>query len=160
MASDRIEPLGTVLSCVHWSPPSVVCHRPSPNTNPIRGVANRIPHTTGALPIAGSPTGTTGAGRPTQLAPRFRVRAIEVHGACAHGAVPSTNASSGDTQVTDVAANPAGTEELDTERAVVRAAGPADPAAPGTCTEPHPAMAMAAAAASRPAQRIPPPPRR
>src|SRR5579863_929949 len=57
------------------------------------------PHTAPASP--GEPTGTAGAGRAVQLAPRLRVRAIEVHGASAHGAVPSTNASSGDTQVTE-----------------------------------------------------------
>ncbi|HEV2258784.1 MAG TPA: hypothetical protein VGS06_37175 [Streptosporangiaceae bacterium] len=84
--------------------------------------------------------------------------------------MPSTNASSGDTQVTDVAANPAGTgpagaravgpaegpadaEELDAERSVVLAAGPADPAASGARTGPHPAMPMTAAAASTPAHR-------
>jgi hypothetical protein len=93
-----------------------------------------------------------------------------VHGASAHGAVPSTNASSGDTQVTDVAANPAGTgpagaaaggpaegpadgEELDAERSVVPAAGLADPAASGARTEPHPAMPTTTAAASTPAHR-------
>jgi hypothetical protein len=37
------------------------------------------------------------------------VRRIDVHGALAHGAVPSTNASSGETNVTEVAANPLGT---------------------------------------------------
>jgi hypothetical protein len=66
-----------------------------------------------------------------------------VHGTCAHGAVPSTNASSGDTHVTDVAAKPAGTwpagalavgpvegltdaEDPDAERSGVLAAGPLD----------------------------------
>ena len=34
------------------------------------------------------------------------VAAIAVHGACAHGVVPSTNASSAETNVTEVAANP------------------------------------------------------
>jgi hypothetical protein len=37
------------------------------------------------------------------------VRTIDVHGVCEHGAVPSTNASSGETNVTEVAAIPAGT---------------------------------------------------
>jgi hypothetical protein len=37
------------------------------------------------------------------------VRRIDVHGAFAHGAVPRTNASSGETKVTEVAANPLGT---------------------------------------------------
>ena len=35
--------------------------------------------------------------------------AIDVHGACEHGAVPSTKASCVDTNVTDVAVNPPGT---------------------------------------------------
>jgi hypothetical protein len=50
-----------------------------------------------------------GAGIPAQLAPRSSVRTIDVHGACAHGAVPRTNASSTETNVTEVAVNPAGT---------------------------------------------------
>jgi hypothetical protein len=37
------------------------------------------------------------------------VRTIDVHGAFAQGAVPRTNASPGETNVTEVAANPAGT---------------------------------------------------
>src|SRR5215472_2846142 len=120
MASDSTEPNGAVTRLHRW-PPSVVSHSPSPNTNPCSGVAKRMPHTTCARLSPGAPTGTAGAGRPAQLAPRFRVRTIEVHGACAHGAVPSTNASSGDTHVTDVAANPAGTGP-----AGVRPAGPAE----------------------------------
>jgi hypothetical protein len=108
MARDRIEPAGT-KSRAHCAPPSVVSHSPSPNTNPCSGVAKRIPHTTDALPSVGAPTGSAGAGRPTQFAPRSTVRTMDVHGACAHGAVPRTNASSGDTHVTDVAANPSGT---------------------------------------------------
>jgi hypothetical protein len=102
---------------------------------------------------------------------------MDVHGASAHGAVPSTNASSGDTNVTDVAANPAGTgppgrgvvtavgpawvgdgagaDELAAERAGVLAAVP--PGAAGvdapTTVEPHPAMLTAASAASTPSQR-------
>jgi hypothetical protein len=43
------------------------------------------------------------------VAPRFSVRTIEVHGGVAHGAVPSTKASLGETNVTEVAANMAGT---------------------------------------------------
>jgi hypothetical protein len=54
-------------------------------------------------------SGTTGAGSPTQVAPRFSVRTIEVHGLAEHGAVPRTNASSAETNVTEVAANPLGT---------------------------------------------------
>src|SRR5215469_16125721 len=57
----------------------------------------------------GCPIGTTGAGRPRQVAPRSDVRRIEVHGACAHGAVPRTNASCVETSVTEVAVNPGGT---------------------------------------------------
>jgi hypothetical protein len=37
------------------------------------------------------------------------VRTTEVHGACRHGAVPSTNPSRAETNVTDAARNPAGT---------------------------------------------------
>jgi hypothetical protein len=37
------------------------------------------------------------------------VRTIEVHGACEHGAVPRTNASSAETNVTEEAAKPPGT---------------------------------------------------
>jgi hypothetical protein len=54
-------------------------------------------------------SGTTGAGSPTQVAPRFSVRTIDVHGLAEHGAVPRTNASSAETNVTEVAANPLGT---------------------------------------------------
>jgi len=50
-----------------------------------------------------------GAGIPAQLAPRSSVRTIDVHGACAHGAVPRTNASPTEANVTEVAAKPAGT---------------------------------------------------
>jgi hypothetical protein len=72
-------------------------------------VANLMPHTADAGPFSGWPSGTTGAGSPRQLAPRFSVRTIDVHGVCEHGAVPSTNASSGETNVTEVAAIPVGT---------------------------------------------------
>jgi hypothetical protein len=73
-------------------------------------LANRIPHTAAPATTPGcAASGTTGAGSPRQLAPRFRVRRIDVHGAFAHGAVPRTNASSGETNVTDRAANPIGT---------------------------------------------------
>src|SRR5260370_21328349 len=69
-----------------------------------------MPHTAGPVTVTpGSPSGTTGAGRPRQLTPRSRVRTIEVHGACLHGAVPSTNASRVETKVTEAALNPAGT---------------------------------------------------
>src|SRR5207253_583254 len=68
------------------------------------------PHTADPLLVPGSPSGATGAGRPRQLTPRSRVRAIEVHGACWHGAVPSTNASRVETKVTEAALNPAGIE--------------------------------------------------
>src|SRR2546426_772833 len=71
-------------------------------------VTSRVPHTAGPV-TPGSPSGTTGAGRPRQLTPRSPVRAIEVHGACLHGAVPSTNASRVETKVTEAALNPAGT---------------------------------------------------
>ena len=87
----------------------MVSHSPVPNTKPCDGVANLMPHTAGAGPFSGWPSGTTGAGSPRQLAPRFSVRTIDVHGVCEHGAVPSTNASSGETNVTEVAAIPAGT---------------------------------------------------
>jgi len=46
-------------------------------------------------------------GSPTQLTPRSSVRTIAVHAACPHGAAPSTNASSAETNVTEVAAKPA-----------------------------------------------------
>ena len=154
MARERIEPPGSA-SRIHWPPPSVVSHSPSPNTKPCPGVANRIPHTAGAAGSPGWPTGSAGAGRPTQLCPRSRVRTTDVHGACAHGAVPSTNASSADTNVTDVAANRAGTgppegiaptgaagvwggavggwadiDELDPERAGLLAPAPLDATGP------------------------------
>ena len=160
MARDRTRPCG-VTARVHLAPPSVVSHSPSPNTNPCSGVAKRMPHTPPGCP--GAPMGTAGAGRPVQLAPRFSVRAIEVHGACAHGAVPSTNASSGDTHVTDVAANPAGTppagrpsvgpvpgggNDFEAERPGVLAPAFAERAAAGSCTVPHPATPMTAATAS------------
>src|SRR5580700_283268 len=107
-SSDRIDPAGDA-ALAHCSPPSVVSHRPVPNTKPCDGVANLMPHTAGGGPFSGWPSGTTGAGSPRQLAPRFSVRTIDVHGLCEHGAVPSTNASSGETNVTEVAAIPAGT---------------------------------------------------
>ena len=73
-----------------------------------------------------------------------------MHGAFAHGAVPRTNASSGETNVTDVAANPSGTGPPDgtatvdvlargrrggprgggAEHPARRGAGPPDPAGP------------------------------
>ena len=81
-----------------------------------------------------------------------------MHGACAHGAVPSTNASSADTNVTDVAANRAGTgppegiapagvwagvwadiDELDAERAGLLAPAPLDATGPDAPLDPHPA---------------------
>jgi hypothetical protein len=40
------------------------------------------------------------------------VRTIDVHGACEHGAVPRTNASCVETNVTEAAANPRGTGPL------------------------------------------------
>src|SRR6516165_7488591 len=107
-SSDRIEPPGPAAAA-QCSPPSVVSHSPSPNTNPWPGSANRMPHTAGPALSWGCPSGTTGAGSPRQEAPRSSVRTIDVQGACAHGAVPRTNACSAETNVTDVAANPAGT---------------------------------------------------
>src|SRR5271165_963647 len=107
-SSDRIAPPGPAAAA-QCSPPSVVSHSPSPNTNPWPGSANRIPHTAGPAPFCGCPSGTTGAGSPRQLAPLSSVRTIDVQGACEHGAVPRTNACSGETNVTEVAANPAGT---------------------------------------------------
>src|SRR3984957_6676855 len=107
-SSDSIEPRGEAADD-QCSPPSVVYHRPLPNTNPSEGLANRIPHTAGSVDSDRVASGTTGAGSPRQLAPRFRVRRIDVHGAFAHGAVPRTNASCGETNVTDRAANPIGT---------------------------------------------------
>src|SRR5215469_15527454 len=107
-SSDRIDPAGAAVRA-QCSPPSVVSHSPLPKTKPCPGVPNRIPHTAGPVMLDGWPSGTTGAGRPRQLAPRSRVRTIDVHGACEHGAVPSTYASCGETNVTEVAANPPGT---------------------------------------------------
>src|SRR5207302_4168525 len=121
------------------------------------GVANRIPHTAGPLLMPGSPSGTTGAGRPRQLTPRSRVRAIEVHGACWHGAVPSANASRVEAKVTEAALNPAGTGPpagsvvpAGTAVAVARAAdwttdagAVAERAADGACAVPHPAVSAA-----------------
>src|SRR5580704_17674817 len=161
MARERIEPPGSA-SRIHWPPPSVVSHSPSPNTKPCPGVANRIPHTAGAAASPGWPTGSAGAGRPTQLRPRSRVRTTAVHGACAQGAVPSTNASSADTNVTDVAANRAGAgppegiaptgvwagvwvgvwadlDELDAERAGLLAPVPLDATGRDARLDPHPA---------------------
>src|ERR1700689_5443914 len=141
-----IEPPGDVAG-VHRSPPSVVSHRPLPNTNPSEGLANRIPHTAGPVTSNGAVSGATGAGSPRQLAPRFRVRRIDVHGAFAHGAVPRTNASSVETNVTDLAANPIGTGPPDgtvtvdvaadvvgadaRPRGAAAGVNPAPPAAPG-----------------------------
>ena len=104
-ARDSIEPPGEA-ALVQCCPPSVVCHSPSPKTNPCSGVAKRMPHT----PVPpGDESGTTGAGSPRQLAPWSSVQMIDVHGACEHGAVPRTKASCVDTNVTDVALNPPGT---------------------------------------------------
>jgi hypothetical protein len=69
-----------------------------------------MPHTAlCAVLVYGSPSGTTGAGSPTHVAPWFSVRTIDVHGLLEHGAVPRTNASSVETNVTEVAANLLGT---------------------------------------------------
>src|ERR1700689_4840120 len=147
-----IEPPGDVAG-VHRSPPSVVSHRPLPNTNPSEGLANRIPHTAGPVTSNGAVSGATGAGSPRQLAPRFRVRRIDVHGAFAHGAVPRTNASSVETNVTDLAANPIGTGPPDGTLTVDVAADVAGGA--GRPAEPPPApklvapQAVSATAASR-----------
>src|SRR6201987_5646531 len=69
-SSDRIDPAGeeALAPC---SPPSVVPHSPVPNTKPCDGGANLMPHTAGAGPFSGWPSGTTGAGSPRQLAARF-----------------------------------------------------------------------------------------
>ena len=85
-----------VIRC-QWPPPSVVAHRPSPYAKPCSASAKRTPHRprpSGAL-IA-----SRGAGSPAQLRPRSRVRKITAHGACAHGAVPSTNPVSGEMKLT------------------------------------------------------------
>ena len=141
-SSDSIgRPGGT--AGVHRSPPSVVSHRPSPNTNPTRGLANRIPHTARPTTAGCGASGAAGAGSPRQLAPRSRVRRIDVHGAFAHGAVPRTNASSVETNVTEVAANPIGTgppdgtATVDVLAAVAGAAGveEAAPRAAGAAAE-------------------------
>src|SRR4029077_11690960 len=107
-SSDRIDPAGEA-ALAHCSQPSVVSHSPVPNTKPSDGAANLMPHTHAAGPFSGWPSGTPAAGSPRQLPPRFSVRTIDVHGVCEHGAVPSTNASSGETNVTEVAAIRAGT---------------------------------------------------
>ena len=90
-SSDTMEPPGaaTLAQC---SPPSVVSHNPLPNTKPIEGVANRMPQTADPVVFSGWPSGTTGAGSPCQVPPRFSVRSIDVQGLFTHGAVPSTNA--------------------------------------------------------------------
>src|SRR5699024_7114950 len=106
--SDKIEPDGAAAAA-QCSPPSVVSHSPVPNTNPWKKSAKRMPHTAGPFAWNCVPSGTIGAGIPRQLAPRSSVRRMDVHGACEHGAVPRTNASCGETNVTDVAANPPGT---------------------------------------------------
>jgi len=84
------------------------------------------------------------------------VRAIEVHGACLHGAVPSTNASRVETKVTEAALNPAGTgppegrlmpagaAAAEAAAAGARGAdrnadGATGRAAGGACAVPHPA---------------------
>src|SRR5215470_5127173 len=107
-SSDRIEPPG-LAAAAQCAPPSVVSHSPLPKTNPCDGVPNRMPQTAGPERPPGWASGTTGAGSPRQLAPRSSVRTIDAHGAWAHGAVPRTNASRSETNVTEVAANPAGT---------------------------------------------------
>ena len=149
---DSIEPPGEAAA-VHRSPPSVVSHRPSPNTKPTDGLANRIPHTAGPVVSNGAASGTTGAGSPRQLAPRFRVRRIDVQGAFAHGAVPRTNASSVETNVTDLAANPIGTGPpdgtvtVDVAADVVGAAAPVEAPPPadagGELAPPEPAGPLA-----------------
>src|SRR6516165_5771300 len=151
-SSDRIEPAGPAAAA-QCSPPSVVSHSPSPNTNPWPGSANRMPHTAGPALSWGCPSGTTGAGSPRQEAPRSSVRTIDVQGACAHGAVPRTNACSGETNVTDVAANPVGTGPpagnvpdavalpAGPEAVGVPAAPPGAPAAPDDGVAPAPPTA-------------------
>src|SRR5215472_17229677 len=127
-SSDMIEPPGPAAAA-QCAPPSVVSHSPLPKTNPCVGVPNRMPQTAGPERPPGWASGVAGAGSPRQLAPRSSVRRIDAHGAWAHGAVPRTNASRSETNVTDVAANPAGTGPP----AGTDAAGPApgDPLAAG-----------------------------
>lgn len=50
-----------------------------------------------------------GAGTPTHDLPPSVVRTTEVHGRCAHGAVPSTQPSLGDMKVIEMGSKPAGT---------------------------------------------------
>ena len=164
---DLIEAPGEAAA-VHRSPPSVVSHRPSPNTKPTDGLANRIPHTAGLVVSNGAASGTTGAGSPRQLAPRFRVRRIDVQGAFAHGAVPRTNASWVETNVTDLAANPIGTGPpdgtvtVDVAADVVGAAAPVEAAPPadagGELAPPDRPARWPTRSASRPGRRPPPSP--
>jgi hypothetical protein len=124
-----------------------------------------MPQTAGPEADIGWPRVTTGAGSPRQLPPRSSVRTIEVHGACEQGAVPSTNASCVETNVTDVAANPLGTGPPAGVGGVLAAAGVAVfpvageeadgvvaavvpvPAAPLECAVPQPASASAVTSA-------------
>src|SRR5215475_943485 len=91
-----------LASRTQCSPPSVVSHSDEPKMKPCDGLANRMPQT--ALASPGKPSLACGAGSPAQVAPRFSVRTRDVHGRATHGAVPSTNPSCGETNVTERAA--------------------------------------------------------
>src|SRR5262252_1216820 len=114
-------------------PPSVVSHSDEPKMKPCIGLANRIPHT--ALASPGKPNLASGACSPAQVAPRFSVRTRDVHGCTAQGAVPSTNPSSGETNVTERAAKWAGTGPIPRSSARAALAVPADPAPPAVPAE-------------------------
>ena len=140
LAVDHLERLDRAARGSRWGPPlaavgrlpqTVAEHEPDP-TDWRTGFPTRPASTT---PGCGA-SGATGAGSPRQLAPRSRVRRIDVHGAFAHGAVPRTNASSVETNVTEVAANPIGTgppdgtATVDVLAAVAGAAGVEEAAPP------------------------------
>jgi hypothetical protein len=79
------------------------------------------------------------------------VRRIDVQGAFAHGAVPRTNASSGETNVTDAAANPVGTGPPD---GTLTVDAPADAPGPAGAVEDAPPAAEAGAELAPPAPAV------
>jgi hypothetical protein len=97
-------------------------------------------------------SGNLGAGMPTQDRPPSAVLTTEVHGWCAHGAVPRTQPSLADTKVIDTGRKPGGTGPPagpGTGAGVTPAVPPPPVAAPATvatASTPAPASATPAAA--------------
>lgn len=101
-------PVGPAGTRCQLAPPLWVAYSALPAAHPSAWFANRSVLTP-ARTSSGSAIGAFGAGIPRQDAPPLTVRTMEVHGGCAHGAVPSTQPDAALMKLVEYTLNPDGT---------------------------------------------------